>query len=386
MSNLTAFCNLKSSRRFNVPPTRLTKQSPYPFFTKDDLDMRRKAEILKYKGVDQNSKTNDLTKNQKWANLVKGSSGNMSQYANYYQTLNNRYTSTCPSDVTLPTLTTASDVPGPPMYLYNDPNVPLYNYLKYNDSFAINNISSNSLWNLYTINQLLYLQSQSAKITAMAKKDIYTTEVELGVIKIEDVNQDLTYTYNISTPIGIWLTGIYIGTGFNPNTLTYTRPAIPSFTIQIVSIQINVYYDGEIVTPISNADYINPNMFNEITVDMSKTNAQIFYTVQYAGMLNINNLTLLTNQNSIYDVKVELKYKIIDSDEKTYPLDTKGLYVKAGAFCNLTEENINYIANPLTNSVMLSGVPIGSLVTKTQVSDNSTYKTGSFSQFTPFLK
>lgn len=380
MSDPTAFCNLRYTRLFNVPPPRLTKQSPYPFFTKTQLDMRRKAEILKYKAVDQNSKTNDLTKKQKWANLAKGT-GNMSQYANYYKNLNSQNASVCPSDVTLPTLTSASGVPGPPMYLYNDPNVPLYNYITLNEPFAINNINSNALWNLYTTNELLYLESQSATISAMAQMDTYTKEVGLGVIKIANLNQDLTYNYKISTPIGIWLTGIYIGTGFDENTLTYTRPAIPSFTIQFTSIRIKVYYDGEIVNPLSDVDYIDPNSFNKITIDMANTNAQIFYTVQYAGMLNINNLTLLTNSNSIYDLKVEFKYKIVNSLGTTYPLNAPGLYVKSGFFCNLLEENLDYIANPLTNSVMLSGVPIGDLVTNSQVSNNSTYKTGSFLQF-----
>jgi hypothetical protein len=268
------------------------------------------------------------------------------------------------------------------MYLYNDPNVPLYNYITLNESYAINNINSNALWNLYTINELLYLQSQSARFTAMAQMNTYTKEVELGVIKISNLNQDLTYTYNISTPIGIWLTGIYVGTGFDETTLTYTRPPIPSFTIQFTSIRIKVYYDGEIVTPLSDIDYIDPNSFNKITIDMANTNAQIFYTVQYAGMLNINNLKLLTNANSIYDLKVEFNYKIVDSlTGVTYPLNAPGLYVKAGIFCNLVKENLNYIANPLANSVMLSGVPIGNLVTNSQTSNNSTYKTGSFSQF-----
>ena len=372
---MSEYCNLRSARRFNVPPPRLNLLSPYPYYTKEQLDMRRKAEILKYKAVDQNTKTNDLTKNQKWANLAKGR--NMSQYANYYQSLNSEQD--CPSDVTLPTLTTASDVPGPPMYLYYDPNVPLYNYLTHT-SYGQGNFS-NALWNLFTINQLLYLESQSASIRPMAQMDTYITEVELGVIKISNLNQNLTNSYNISTPIGIWLTGIYVGTGFDSNALTYARPPIPSFTIQITSIQVNVYYDGKIVTPVSNASYINPTGFDKITVDISNTNAQIFYTVQYVGMLNINNLTLLTNSNSIYDIKVEFQYEISDSSG-TYPIDSTGLYLNVGIFGNLSRDNINYIANPLTNSVILSGVPIGNLVTKT---GNSTYQTGSFEQYTPAL-
>ena len=59
----------KMFMQFNVPLSRLTKQSPYDgTITQQQLDMRRKAEILKY---DKNSSSsNRLTQKQQFANIT----------------------------------------------------------------------------------------------------------------------------------------------------------------------------------------------------------------------------------------------------------------------------------------------------------------------------
>ena len=68
---------------FNVAPPRAETISPYdnPNLTKAQLDMRRKAEILKYSNNRQNTKTNNLTKKQHWAMLARGNGTRISQYA-----------------------------------------------------------------------------------------------------------------------------------------------------------------------------------------------------------------------------------------------------------------------------------------------------------------
>jgi len=52
VQNIDTYCNLRKLRmQFNVPPTRLRILSPYSNgFTKHEIDMRRKAEILKHQG------------------------------------------------------------------------------------------------------------------------------------------------------------------------------------------------------------------------------------------------------------------------------------------------------------------------------------------------
>jgi hypothetical protein len=93
--NSPAYLNLIDQRRraqlYNIPPSRYDNlaNSPYTkinpatgmFFTKFDVDMRRKAEILKYSNVTSTTKTNNLTRAQRWAQLVRGqSSSNYSQH------------------------------------------------------------------------------------------------------------------------------------------------------------------------------------------------------------------------------------------------------------------------------------------------------------------
>ena len=65
----------------NIPPSRINIISPYDTtnYTKFDLDMRRKAEVLKYKKG--STKGNSLTKNQRWAQIVNGNYQNLSSSA-----------------------------------------------------------------------------------------------------------------------------------------------------------------------------------------------------------------------------------------------------------------------------------------------------------------
>ena len=101
----TNFCLLKKEQALsNVPtPPRVELQpSPYNLgFTQEQLNMRRKYEILQL--------------------AVRG----YGQYKRYSASALAQL-ATCPEPM-VPT--TSSDVPGPSMLLYKDPNVPIYNYL-----------------------------------------------------------------------------------------------------------------------------------------------------------------------------------------------------------------------------------------------------------------
>jgi hypothetical protein len=74
---------LDQRRRYNYfiqPPPRIELQSPYPTFTPMQLNMRRKAEILKYRNTQSNTKTNNLTRNQQYALLARGNANPYSEY------------------------------------------------------------------------------------------------------------------------------------------------------------------------------------------------------------------------------------------------------------------------------------------------------------------
>ena len=71
----SSFCVQRSLAQLNnVPLTRFTPINPYRTtpYTKMQLDMRRKAEILKYSANKSASQTNNLTKKEQFALLVKG--------------------------------------------------------------------------------------------------------------------------------------------------------------------------------------------------------------------------------------------------------------------------------------------------------------------------
>jgi hypothetical protein len=147
---------------YNVPLPRLTLTSPYPQFTKMQLDMRRKIEILKHSNNASNTKTNNLTKKQNWSLLVQGKTQNYSQNAvNASPTV-----TTCPLDALIPTLTSSSDVPGPIMVLQYDPSVPLYNYITNNRVYPDQNIVSSIVYNQFTTNFTSFLEKQLITLPA----------------------------------------------------------------------------------------------------------------------------------------------------------------------------------------------------------------------------
>ena len=91
--------------------------SPYVYdssgqliYTPADLDMRRKAEILKYQ-----TSSNNFTVKRKWAYLANSGSA---------------VSRACP-EIFKETSTTASDVPGKPMMLILNPDVPLDRFQPY---------------------------------------------------------------------------------------------------------------------------------------------------------------------------------------------------------------------------------------------------------------
>lgn len=277
-------------------------------FTKMQLDMRRKVEILKYGGVTQNTKTNGFTKTEKWANIVSGKSSrrNMSQAS---ITVN----SVCASDRLIPTLTSACDVPGPPIYLTYEPSTPLYNYNNvYSPNDAIIPISyENLLWTKNVNDMGIFSVDGSGNFIVPINpitNGIYSyPEQSLGVIIINDKTQ---LPASITVPIGIW------GRSSSTNTITIT----------ITSITVNMYYNGipKLITPTA--------IPNAITIS---TNTSAYYGVKYAGLLEfnlpdtyntINTTGLPINNGDIYEFKAIINYIVTGTNTGTNTFDV-GFFV-----------------------------------------------------------
>ena len=136
MSNFSSLygnvCNYSFSNRYSSllwsrfqPPVYDTAQ-----FTPDEISERRKCEILKYK-----PNTTQSTKKQRFAAASRGSLMRKKGFASQTDTLTDSNTANlpevngvliCPSSEKKCTLTTESDIPGPPRLLCLRDDVPLY--------------------------------------------------------------------------------------------------------------------------------------------------------------------------------------------------------------------------------------------------------------------
>jgi hypothetical protein len=147
MSNLalSSICSILQQKRLtNIPPSRIEVLSPYETtnYNRFDLDMRRKAQILKYDQL--NTQVNNISKKEKWSRLV--NRRNPSLNTVFDPEKNIIVQVACPNiigerNVRMPL--SASNVPPDPnvSYLYNDETVPLYNYINPNltRSYGIQN-------------------------------------------------------------------------------------------------------------------------------------------------------------------------------------------------------------------------------------------------------
>jgi len=308
---------------FNVPPARYNPISPYvqyPQFTKFDFDMRRKAEILKYSSNNVSTQTNNLTKNQKWSQLVKNVS--VSSYAdivlqqqdicgNYYQIIvkyPDTYTSTvvydglsptglplyrtvytvipgslpvCP---TVPMPTSASGVPGPVISLYENDAVPLYMYQTKENAYAIINENITAPWVYNTLNNIQFSNS---------------VENTFIVLNIQNTVNEYAYNFTIQCPISI-----YFDASANVNTNT-SGIKITDLTASISTLAVNVYYNNMLV-PLQKEYTVQYSDSTSIHFDISMNPfSSGFQITQYIGMLTISNLYLFTQPGYVYEIRLK---------------------------------------------------------------------------------
>jgi len=114
----------------NVPPMRYTPPSPYPEYTQYQLDMRRKAEILKYSNNSSSSKTTNPTKKQLFSYI-----NNRATQGGNPKSLSQQCSET-DDGASTPLPNYYSGVPGPITMLFNDKKIPLYKYSTTKPTFS----------------------------------------------------------------------------------------------------------------------------------------------------------------------------------------------------------------------------------------------------------
>lgn len=252
------FTNYCSTRKFfflyNVPPTRLNIVSPYGSYTQHDLDMRRKAEILKY---NTSTTQGTITRSQKWRRIVNTSVNPSSTTSTILN---------CPLDDLIETPTSSCDVPGPVILLYNDPNIPLYNYKLNTDAYSLLETPTNT--DLFEIDGII-------------KNEIYIDETFLCVLKIFDITSSIT-TFEIVIPMTLITNpgGISINISID----------IPDLIVRYTNIPNNLYQANS-----SSANFYDLNN-NVITPPFNSTSNEYHFLIKYS------NITLPTASGYIYSL------------------------------------------------------------------------------------
>jgi hypothetical protein len=291
----------KRQQLYAPPPVRLETISPYlqyPQFTKQQFDMRRKAEILKYSNNASSTKTNNLTRAERWAQLIrgKGQTSTYPQLTKYIQNANGEYdlyiqkitSVNCPDDGMIPTPTSSSDVPGPISYLVLDTNVPLYNFATNVDAYSEIQPEDTTPWTTFVGNDIQFKSGE---------------ETEFMVLNIRNFISQAYYNYTIQVPIGIYFSAS------GENLPLANRVYLPNKTIQLSSVDVGVYYNDALVTPLqAYQTSIVPSSASEPFVfDISfvpQNASDSFSFVVYSGILTIRNLSLYTQPGYIYDIKL----------------------------------------------------------------------------------
>ncbi len=362
--NLDLMCELRKQRQslFAMPSFRATPVSPYPEYTKEQLDMRRKAEVLKYAGNRMNTKTNSLTKTGRFAQIITGKYQSRSYTTTFTENVSYKFDDLlklnsvviervpvfsvfdCSQDDLIPVPTSSSDVPGPIINLYNDDRIPLYNFTgMLNNAYAITDVIETEKWKINYIGENAPNFYTTTYDTGN-KYDTEPTETILSYIYITSAIDQSEYIYEMSVPIGIHFEGKYKGNsttnGFNP-TITLTIPD-GGFNPQIL-IGSNVLDINRVVEFHDNANNISDVSFN-----ITNKHAD-FSGTMYIGMLKISNISLYTAVGYIYTANIITNVTFsTGSSADTTKLATDYLF-KYGLYYNLSDAIIKTTTNCTIN-------------------------------------
>lgn len=371
LCNNTICQQRRKNMLYNTPPVRFTPLNPYgqtPSFSKFQLDMRRKAEILQYSASASSTKTNNLTQKQKWAQIISGKtsgksqsyndiilsqmdfSGNFTQlvvkYPDTYTTSQVFYgrdfkdnplyfpqytivkgsAPMCNED-SIPQPTSASGVPGPVMYLVKDNNVPLYNYATKNRSYGIINSQIINPWKTIIETDIKF----------------YDTIIRnLFILIINESINEYAYNFRFQVPISIF---------FNSQCIT-DSPEFVDKHIGISDITIVVKYNNQIVQLQKVPQITSVTNFSNVTFNIPPLKTGDTFNGQlYLGLLTVSNLYLYTQAGFIYDSNIIFS---IDSGSLNANADFLSYFnnLTTGVISNIS--SINTIQNNCTIQTVAS--------------------------------
>lgn len=312
--NITEFCQQRTRFRLqHKPPPRLEglPYNPYELQTSGispaeaqrrldtrrfQLDMRRKAEVLKYSGVASNTKTNGMTKAEKYAHLAKFSNG-YTKYSSFTQRLD-ELKQGCPVEETLYYPTSSSDVPGPIMLLYMDEKEDLYNYTRGNTTVAVENETTQEPYSIVSYYDVSGVGGLEGISTSIQYGDHWVYSLFVNDL------EERTYSFDI--PVGFYFSGdVSLNTPVN---------------IIVKKIYIYVYYNQTLIstnddtilyTKVYDAPTIEWETFNlsNFTVSTAANIVGHFESEIYLGNVHLTNFTICSQSSAVYDIRIAVEYE-----------------------------------------------------------------------------
>lgn len=297
-------------RQHNRPPPRLDSMgaNPYLQYTQAELDMRRKAEVLKYSGV-SNSKTNNLTKAEKYAQMARFARGDGS----YNRLL--KLQETCPVNERIYRPTSSSDVPGPERMLYMDETVELYNFTRGNTTKATENPKSDRepYTTVYDEN------AESASNTYNEENNISNEGSSIPVASVFVRTNENTDEYRHSIPVG-----------FNFEYDTTSTGASEPVDVTVQTVLVYVYYNKALIST-NDPDNIAYNRIAGIpipevsinfqnrtfTISQPEDPSSFFSGHVYLGTVDITS-HLCNQPSAIYDIRIVIQYKTVPTGKIRY--------------------------------------------------------------------
>jgi hypothetical protein len=404
---LQSLCQQRSKQLlFNVPQPRFNPVSPYNgIYTKFQLDMRRKAEVLKYSNNASSTKTNNLTKSEKWAQIAKGNSSFQSSnfptinltlldYQKNYKNIIVKYPDTietiptsqyildgsgdlildinayqivgnngyyylniikrgalneCIINKNILTPTSSSNVPGPVMYLIDDESVPLYNYN--------NNVNSNS-YDSSIVQDKVFLYNPTSDIFLLNGKN-----TNILTMMVSNLINQPSYIFTLQFPFSLYVKG----TNISSNVLLDPSNNLYNFTgvnLKIQSIEFNVYYNntpvqlvniptisisGSPLTYTNRTYSVNNTQMNfDILFKQPPTDSTDYFTAkEYIGYITISNINLLTQPGYVYDFNLTINLSNINfnniNDQTNYNNNIQTTVV--GCYINSSTQLVQYNTN-----------------------------------------
>lgn len=317
--NIQDACNQRKFNLLNnIPLVRNEKKSPYEDgrFTKAQLDMRRKVEVLKYKK--NSSQGRQLSQKEKQAMILRG---------NYRGN-----TLFCADDHKIAVKTSSSDVPGPIITLQEDKSVPLYNYLP--NRFA-NAIVVDENVNEWTFFVLPNVDCASGSNT--------TTNIASLLIR-ESIEKE-SYVYHYSTPFTFNISGNDIPIDASGAEITFelSNPSLKVF-----------YGSNEVTTHGASVSFENAEVIVKLVPNVTSSNTFSYSAQLYGGIMNISNISLPTSPGFSYNLGISFNVSKSIDITNTPELSTANQTISLNSSGLSIFTNVNTDFNAISESEIVS--------------------------------